>query len=124
MKPTHFDAVIVGGGIVGTATAAACAGTGMHVALVERDVIGGGATAAGMGHIVVMDDSDAQFELTRYSQLLWSKIAQDFPSTAEYEVTGTLWLAANEEEMAEAERKGNFYHDRNIPAKLLTAAAN
>ena len=75
-----FDAVIVGGGIVGAASAAACARTGMQVALIERDVVGGGATAAGMGHIVVMDDSEAQFELTRYSQLLWSRIAPELPS--------------------------------------------
>ena len=116
-----FDAVIVGGGIVGAASAAACARTGMQVALIERDVVGGGATAAGMGHIVVMDDSEAQFELTRYSQLLWSRIAPELPSGTEYEMPGTLWLAADDEEMAEAERKLNFYRDRNVPAQLLTA---
>ena len=116
-----FDAVIVGGGIVGAASAAACAKTGMQVALIERDVLGGGATAAGMGHIVVMDDSEAQFELTRYSQLLWSRIAPELPSGIEYEMPGTLWLAADDEEMAEAERKLNFYRDRNVPAQLLAA---
>ncbi|MGA8090631.1 MAG: FAD-dependent oxidoreductase [Terracidiphilus sp.] len=121
MKPISFDAVIVGGGIVGAATAAACARIGMQVTLVERDVLGGGATAAGMGHIVVMDDSEAQFELTRYSQLLWSKTARGLPPCAEYEMPGTLWLAADEEEMAEAERKASFYRERNVPAQLLTA---
>jgi glycine/D-amino acid oxidase-like deaminating enzyme len=121
MNAASFDAVIVGGGIVGAATAAACAKTGMHVALVERDVLGGGATAAGMGHIVVMDDSEAQFELTRYSQVLWSRIAPELPSGTEYEMPGTLWLAADDEEMAEAERKQKFYRDRNVPAHLLTA---
>jgi glycine/D-amino acid oxidase-like deaminating enzyme len=121
MNAASFDAVIVGGGIVGAATAAACAKTGMQVALVERDVLGGGATAAGMGHIVVMDDSEAQFELTRYSQLLWSRIAPELPSSTEYEMSGTLWLAADDEEMADAERKQKFYCDRNVPAHLLTA---
>jgi D-hydroxyproline dehydrogenase subunit beta len=121
MNAASFDVVIVGGGIVGAATAAACAKTGMHVALVERDVLGGGATAAGMGHIVVMDDSEAQFELTRYSQLLWSRIAPELPSSTEYEMPGTLWLAVDEVEMAEAERKQKFYRDRNVPTHLLTA---
>ena len=118
---TSFDAVIVGGGIVGAATAAACTRAGLQVALVERDVIGGGATAAGMGHIVVMDDSEAQFELTRYSQVLWSQLAPGLPDSAEYEKPGTLWLAADDEEMAEAERKQRFYHDRDVPALLLNA---
>jgi D-hydroxyproline dehydrogenase subunit beta len=121
MTSRSFDAVIVGGGIVGAATAAACTKTGMHVALVERDVVGGGATAAGMGHIVVMDDSEAQFELTRYSQLLWSRIAPELPESSEYEMPGTLWLAADDEEMAEAERKEKLYRARNVPAHLLSA---
>jgi glycine/D-amino acid oxidase-like deaminating enzyme len=116
-----FDVVIVGGGIVGAACAAACARAGMRVALVERDMIGGGATAAGMGHVVVMDDSEAQFALTRYSQLLWAELAHELPSTAEYEVTGTLWVAADDEEMAEAERKLEFYCERDVPAQLLSS---
>ena len=40
-------------------------------------MIGGGATAAGMGHLVVMDDSEAQFALTRYSQTLWEEIVKN-----------------------------------------------
>jgi glycine/D-amino acid oxidase-like deaminating enzyme len=118
---TSFDVVIVGGGVVGAATAASCARTGLHVALVERDVLGGGATAAGMGHIVVMDDSEAQFALTRYAQSLWSNLAPQLPSNVEYETPGTLWLAADDEEMAEAERKHRFYRDRDVPAQLLNA---
>ena len=122
MTQSSFDAVVVGGGIVGLATAAACAQKGMHVALVERDVLGGGATAAGMGHIVVMDESEAQFSLTRYSQVLWSELARGFPANVEYETPGTLWLAADDEEMAEAERKLWFYRERNTPARLLSAS--
>ena len=120
MQPS-FDVVIVGGGIVGAATAVACAQAGMRVALVERDVIGGGATAAGMGHIVVMDDSEAQFALTRYSQVLWSELAPKLPANVEYETPGTLWLAADDEEMAEAERKLKYYRERNVPGRLLTS---
>ena len=114
-----YDAVIVGGGIVGAATAASCARLGMHVALVERDIVGGGATAAGMGHIVVMDDSEAQFALTRYSQQLWSELADRLPPGAEYERPGTLWIAADDEEMTEAERKQRYFHERGVPATLL-----
>jgi D-hydroxyproline dehydrogenase subunit beta len=121
MTRSSFDAVIIGGGIVGAATAAACARAGMRIALVERGVLGGGATAAGMGHIVVMDDSEAQFALTRYSQVLWSELSCGLPANVEYETPGTLWLAADDEEMAEAERKQRFYRDRNVPASLVSA---
>ncbi len=66
--PLSFDVVVAGGGIVGAACALASAQAGLRVALVEREFPGSGATAAGMGHIVVMDDSEAQFALTRRSQ--------------------------------------------------------
>jgi glycine/D-amino acid oxidase-like deaminating enzyme len=121
MTHASFDVVVVGGGIVGAATAVACAKNGMRVAVVERDVLGGGATAAGMGHIVVMDDSEAQFALTRYSQVLWSELARTLPANVEYETPGTLWLAADDEEMAEAERKLRFYREGGTPARLLSA---
>jgi glycine/D-amino acid oxidase-like deaminating enzyme len=121
MNGARFDVVIAGGGIVGTACAAACAGAGMRVALVEQEMIAGGATAAGMGHIVVMDDSEAQFALTRCSQVLWAEMARELPANSEYETTGTLWVAADDEEMAEAERKLSFYRERDVPAQLLGA---
>ena len=57
--PQTYDVVVAGGGIVGAACSLACAQAGLRVALVERDFLGSGATAAAMGHIVVMDDSFA-----------------------------------------------------------------
>jgi glycine/D-amino acid oxidase-like deaminating enzyme len=117
----QFDVAIAGGGIVGAACAYACARRGLKVALVESDVLGSGATAAGMGHIVVMDDSEAQFALTRYSQKLWKELAPQLPSAAEYEQRGTLWIAADCEEMNAAERKFAWYSERSVPCRLLTA---
>lgn len=117
-----YDAVIVGAGIVGAACAMECAMAGMHVAVVERDAIGSGATAAGMGHIVVMDDSPAQLRLTQYSQELWNALSAELPSRVEYERAGTLWIAADEEEMAEAERKKATYEASAVQAELLGAS--
>ena len=57
MSSSTFDVVVIGGGIVGGACALECVNAGLKVAIVEAKVIGGGATAAGMGHLVVMDDS-------------------------------------------------------------------
>ena len=75
MTVKAYDVVIIGAGIVGSACAVECAREGLSVAIVEAGIIGGGATAAGMGHLVVMDDSEAQFALTRYSQQLWDEMA-------------------------------------------------
>jgi len=116
-----YDVAIAGGGIVGAACALACTQRGLRVALVERDVFGSGATAAGMGHIVVMDDSEAQFALTRYSQQLWQRLAPRLPASAEYEQRGTLWIAADWEEMEAAEQKHAWYSARSVPCRLVTS---
>src|SRR5712692_6795724 len=123
MTSAAYDVVIVGAGIVGAACAAECAREGMRVAVVESGFIGGGATAAGMGHIVVMDDSEAQFALTRYSQSLWEAFAKELPRDSEYDPCGTLWVAADDEEMAEVRRKETFYAARGVPVEILDAHA-
>lgn len=121
MANTTYDVVIVGAGIVGAACADEFARRGLRVAVVDRDVVGSGATAAGMGHIVVMDDSEAQFALTRYSQQLWQALRNELPAEVEYDQCGTIWVAADEEEMAEVRRKHDFYADRGVPTEILDA---
>jgi glycine/D-amino acid oxidase-like deaminating enzyme len=123
MSAAAYDVAIVGAGIVGAACAHECARRGMRVILVDRDAIGAGATAAGMGHIVVMDDSEAQFALTRYSQHLWRELRRELPDDAEYEQCGTIWVAADDEEMAEVRRKHNYYGEREVATEVLDAPA-
>jgi glycine/D-amino acid oxidase-like deaminating enzyme len=112
---------IVGSGIVGAACAEESARRGMRVVVIDRDVVGGGATAAGMGHVVVMDDSEAQFALTRYSQQLWLEMRSQLPPEVEYEQCGTIWVAADEQEMTEVRRKGSYYRERGVPVEVLDA---
>src|SRR5580704_9513745 len=116
-----FDVVIIGAGIVGAACADEFARRGLRVMVIDREVIGGGATAAGMGHIVVMDDSEAQFALTRYSQRLWQELRPELPADVEYEQCGTIWVAADEEELTEVRRKRDYYGTREVPTEVLDA---
>jgi glycine/D-amino acid oxidase-like deaminating enzyme len=122
MNPTAYDVIIVGAGIVGAACAWECARKKMRVAVLDCDVIGSGATGAGMGHIVAMDDSEAQFALTRYSQQLWQELRAELPEEVEYVQCGTIWVAADQDEMAEVRRKSEYYAVRGLSAEILTAA--
>ena len=51
MTSPAYDVVIIGAGIVGAACALECVNERLKVAIVEAKIIGGGATAAGMGHL-------------------------------------------------------------------------
>jgi glycine/D-amino acid oxidase-like deaminating enzyme len=117
-----FDVLIVGAGIAGCACARECAQASLRVGIVEGNMPGGGATAAGMGHIVVMDDSPAQLNLTRYSRSLWQQLIPKLPDTVEYETRGTLWVAADEEEMAEVHAKRSTYAAAGVHAEVLNEA--
>lgn len=117
-----FDIVIVGAGIVGAACAAECARAGFKVLVLDRGPVAGGTTAAGMGHIVVMDDSEAQFALTSYSRRLWQEVRSRLPADVEYDPCGSLWVAADEEEMTEVRRKQEYYGERGVRVEVLDAA--
>jgi len=69
----------------------------------------------------VMDDSDAQFALTRYSQLLWNELSDELPHEVEYDACGTIWVAADDDEMLAVERKQKFYSERGIAVEVLDA---
>jgi glycine/D-amino acid oxidase-like deaminating enzyme len=116
---TTFDVAIVGAGIVGAACAAALSRDGLSVIVIDAEGIATGTTAAGMGHIVVMDDSEAQFALTQYSQKLWDALAPELPALSEFDHCGTIWVAADDEEMAEAVRKSAFYETHGIASQIL-----
>jgi glycine/D-amino acid oxidase-like deaminating enzyme len=121
MSDKVFDVAIIGAGIVGAACAFECAKENLSIAIIEPNVIGGGATAECMGHIVVMDDSEAQFALTNYSQKLWREFSDELPKDNEYEECGTLWVACDDEEMQEVFRKEKFYKERDVEVEVLDA---
>jgi glycine/D-amino acid oxidase-like deaminating enzyme len=119
----NYDVAILGAGIVGAACAASLSAAGAKVVIIESNGIASGTTAAGMGHIVVMDDSEAQFSLTHYSQKLWNKLAPELPTQCEMDNCGTIWVAADDDEMREVRRKKEFYESRGVKAEVLDASS-
>ena len=117
-----MSAVVIGGGMVGAACADALARRGHRVTLVERACVGGGATAAGMGHLVVMDDSPAQLALTSRSLELWEALAPALPAQAEYRPCGTVWVASDGEEHRGVLPKQALYQAAGREAVMLDAA--
>lgn len=116
------DVIVIGAGIVGAACAHELAACGLTVAVIERHTVGGGATAAGMGHLVVMDDNPAELALTRYSLELWREFVAGRQQQNEFSPCGTIWVAADAEEMAAARVKQATLAAHRIDCELLDAA--
>ncbi len=123
----HSEILIIGGGIIGISLAAALCAEGVSVRVLEAAASCGvaGATAAGMGHLVVMDDNPAELALTRYSCELWRQqlAQQDAAAAQEYSNCGTLWLAADDEEWQAAQTKAQLLRAHGVACELLDAQA-
>ena len=100
---SSVDVAIVGGGVVGCACARAAVLAGLRVAVYEAGRVGAGATAAGMGHLVTIDDDPAEFALARLSMALWR--AWSGWDAIERRTTGTLWLAETDRQRDAAHAK-------------------
>jgi glycine/D-amino acid oxidase-like deaminating enzyme len=114
---------VVGAGVVGAACAEALAEAGCRVSVLEGGLAGTGATAAAMGHLVVMDDSEAQLALSVQSRRLWAERASTLPAECEDSPCGTLWVAGDEEEMNGVRQKAELYAVWGEPVEVLDAVA-
>ena len=120
-KVSSADAVVVGAGIVGAACAEALAADGLRVAILDADFPGAGTTATGMGHLVAMDDSEAQLALTAYANRLWKERAATLPAACELDPCGTLWVAEDAAQAAALEAKRERYASHGIASELVGA---
>jgi glycine/D-amino acid oxidase-like deaminating enzyme len=116
------DVVVIGAGIVGAACAEAVARAGMKVLVLDASFAGSGTTAAGMGHLVVMDDSPPQLALTAYSAQLWRELAPELAHDVEYDACGTLWVAEDEAQLDAVRAKQELYAGHGIAAETLSPA--
>jgi glycine/D-amino acid oxidase-like deaminating enzyme len=111
------DVIVVGAGVVGAACARALAQSGCSVLVL--DSLRGGATAAGMGHLVVMDDNVAELALSHHSVRLWHRLAPQLPVECAFHRCGTLWVAADAAEMHAAEEKRQRLQAHGVDCELL-----
>ncbi|WP_165311665.1 NAD(P)/FAD-dependent oxidoreductase [Vibrio ziniensis] len=114
------DVLIVGAGIIGAACAYELASRGLKVSIIDAGLRG--ATAAGMGHLLILDDNEAELALSQDSLTQWRKWGEQLPAGAAYQSNGTLWLAETEEELAFAKVKGERLLSAGIETQLLSAS--
>lgn len=111
------DVIVVGAGIIGAACAHELARRDLQVLVL--DDAAGGATGAGMGHLVVMDDNPAELALSHYSLELWRRLRERLPEACAYRGCGTLWLAADAGEMDLARTKQGILAEHGVATQML-----
>ncbi len=112
-----FDAVIVGGGILGTFHAYHALELGLKVCLVEKDAFPKGATTQNFGQVVPSGMNTKWQKFGRESLRIYKKIQSQFDISIRQ--NGTVYLASNEEEERllvelRAINSGNDYESRML----------
>ena len=90
-------AVVVGGGVVGLASAYYLAERGVDVTVLEKDSIGGGSTGRANGGIRAQFTSGVSVALSKRSIEVWERFEEAFGTDIDYRRTGYLFLARTDE---------------------------
>lgn len=91
-----MDVIVLGGGLMGSASAYFLARRGMNVTLIERNRVGSGATVASFGNIRRSGRYLPQLPLARRSLDIWSKAYETLGRDVEFRATGHVRLVFTE----------------------------
>jgi len=125
------DVVIIGGGVIGLAIARGLALRGVRdVCLIERGTLGTEASFAAAGMLLPQVEADAEddfFKLACRSRDLYPAFAaalrEETGVDVELDTTGTLYLALNEHDQEEIEKRYRWQTRAGLAVELLNAAA-
>jgi glycine/D-amino acid oxidase-like deaminating enzyme len=101
--PQEADAVVIGGGIIGAATALELSERGMKIVLVEKGAIGGEQSSRNWGWCRTQDRPMSELPLMLRSMDLWQQLSQRLGAESGFHRSGLLTLCSSEEDM-EAKR--------------------
>lgn len=103
MSTQTTDVAIIGGGLIGAWTAFFLAKRGQRVMLIEKGVVGAQSSGVNFGNLRLQGRFPGQYPLSLRSQALWEDFDTLIGEDCEFEQTGHLYLAYDEEEHAKLE---------------------
>ena len=116
-----FDAVIIGGGAVGTSAAYAISKTGLSAALVDRAGIGSGTSGRCDGNVLISDKAPGyDMALNKASLNLFPVIARELDYDIAWRQKGSLIIAENEPELEMCSRLCAGIAAAGYPVRMLS----
>jgi len=115
-----YDVVIVGGGIIGMATAHYLSQNKIKIALVERKHIGSGSTGRCIGGIRQQFSTPAAIRLMQENIRLFSEMEEEFNHSVEFHQGGYLFLAHNENMVEVFKKNLKIQNQENVNVSLLS----
>ncbi|MBU2015485.1 MAG: FAD-binding oxidoreductase, partial [Alphaproteobacteria bacterium] len=102
--PRSADVVIIGGGIVGAATAYYLARRGLSVALLEKGYIGCEQSSRNWGWCRQQNRDMREMPLSVLSMRLWDGLADEIGQDLGFRRTGLLYASDDDKQLAEWEK--------------------
>jgi len=116
------DLVVVGGGIVGCATAYYAARRGMRVVVLERGEVGGQQSGRNWGFVRQQGRDPAEVPLMMEGNRIWRGLEEELQADLEWVQGGNLALAATPERLALFEEWLGVARQVGLETRLLSGA--
>ena len=128
MRLAPADVVVIGGGVIGLASAYYLARAGRGVTLVERRGLGQEASGANVGLVTLFSAHSFEepepgpvYELTRASIDAYASLGEELDVDIEYERSGGVVYAETEDKLAVIRRAYEGYRAHGVPVEWLDA---
>jgi glycine oxidase len=127
-RSTSYDAVVVGGGVIGLSSAWRAAQRGLSVLVVERDRPGAGASGVAAGMLAPVTEAafgeEGVLRLNARSAEMWPAFAAELAERTGVDVgfreSGALVVAADRDDAEELRRQLHFQQSLGLHADWLT----
>jgi glycine oxidase len=126
MSAQRFDAVIVGGGVIGLACAWRAVRRGLRVCVLERDRVGAGASRVAAGRLAPISEADfgeeALLRLNLAAAERWPSFAAELSAEVGYERRGSVYVALDRDELEALARLHELRRSLSLESSLLSGS--
>ena len=117
------EVVVIGGGIIGAATAYYLCKEGAEVMIIEAEDLAAGASGACDGFLSLQSKQlGSHLEMALESAKLFPSIAEDLNTNIEYNPCGGLMLATSEDQLKGLKARAKKLKAAGVNVEILTAA--